>query len=190
MKEGEQVKQEAIASELGVSRIPVREALQQLEAEGLITLVSHKGAEVTRLEPEEIEELFDVRGMLECWLFEKALPHLSEADLTEAEEAVAAMRDANDFQSWSSQNWRFHEILYRLSHKRATLKIVKRVHHNVDRYVRLLIAAKPAALERIYQDYEELIRICRRHDAHEACALLARHIACIREDLLVCIRSD
>ncbi|WP_319531433.1 GntR family transcriptional regulator [uncultured Cohaesibacter sp.] len=110
LKEGEQVNQEAIASELGVSRIPVREALQQLEAEGLITLVSHKGAEVTRLEPEEIEELFDVRGMLECWLFEKALPHLSEADLTEAEEAVAAMRGAKDFQSWSSQNWRFHEI--------------------------------------------------------------------------------
>ncbi|MCV6602558.1 MAG: GntR family transcriptional regulator, partial [Cohaesibacter sp.] len=77
LREGEQIRQEAIATELGVSRIPVREALRQLEAEGLITLVSHKGAEVTRLEPTEIAELFEVRVMLENWLFSLAIDHIT-----------------------------------------------------------------------------------------------------------------
>ena len=89
LREGAQIRQEAIANELGVSRIPVREALRQLEAEGMITLVSHKGAEVTRLEPSEIEELFEVRTMLETWLIENAIGPMTSEDISEAERLLS-----------------------------------------------------------------------------------------------------
>src|SRR5690348_10896665 len=65
IKEGEQLRQDAIATELAVSRIPVREALRQLEAEGLITIVPHRGAVVSLLSTEEIEEIFEMRAVLE-----------------------------------------------------------------------------------------------------------------------------
>src|SRR5690242_21954343 len=65
IQEGEQLRQDAIAQEFAVSRIPVREALRQLEAEGLITIVPHRGAVVSLLSCDEIEELFEIRAILE-----------------------------------------------------------------------------------------------------------------------------
>src|SRR5438132_13826238 len=64
--EGEPLRQDALADELGVSRIPVREALRQLEAEGLVTFSPHRGAVVSSLSLEEIDELFELRAQIEC----------------------------------------------------------------------------------------------------------------------------
>src|SRR5512140_2892556 len=78
LHEGEQLRQDAIAKEFQVSRIPVREALLHLEAEGLITTVANRGAVVSALSPEEIEELFDIRSVLECHALRLAIPNLTE----------------------------------------------------------------------------------------------------------------
>src|SRR5215217_1329322 len=64
--DGEPLRQDALAEELGVSRIPVREALRQLEAEGLVTFNPHRGAVVSSLSLEEIAELFELRAEIEC----------------------------------------------------------------------------------------------------------------------------
>ena len=73
IKAGEQLRQHAIAAELHVSRIPVREALRQLEAEGLVTIIDHRGAMVSGLPPEEILEMFEIRLLLESHLLRSAL---------------------------------------------------------------------------------------------------------------------
>src|SRR5215472_14305004 len=65
LREGEQLRQDAIATEFQISRIPVREALTHLAAEGLVTLVANRGAIVSALSPEEIMELFETRAVLE-----------------------------------------------------------------------------------------------------------------------------
>jgi DNA-binding GntR family transcriptional regulator len=75
---GEQLRQQAIAAEFEVSRIPVREAFRQLEAEGLITINDHRGAVVSALSPDEIQELFDIRAALECAALRQAVPRLTE----------------------------------------------------------------------------------------------------------------
>src|SRR6476661_212747 len=77
---GEQLRQERLAEELGVSRVPVREALNQLEAEGLVRLVSHKGAVVTRLSLDELREAYEIRAQLETWLLRLSLADLAEPD--------------------------------------------------------------------------------------------------------------
>src|ERR1043166_1378508 len=71
--EGEPLRQDALADELGVSRIPVREALRQLEAEGLVTFSPHRGAVVSVLSLEEIAELFELRAEIECDLVRRAI---------------------------------------------------------------------------------------------------------------------
>src|SRR4051812_530007 len=72
--EGEPLRQDALADELGVSRIPVREALRQLEAEGLVTFNPHRGAVVSSLSLEEIDELFELRAKIESDLLRRAVP--------------------------------------------------------------------------------------------------------------------
>src|SRR5687767_10425115 len=81
LKGGQPIRQEHLAAELGVSRIPLREALKQLAAEGFVTITSHKGAVVAELSIAEVEELFDIRIKLETWLLQLAIPVLGERDL-------------------------------------------------------------------------------------------------------------
>src|SRR5271156_3315458 len=68
LREGEQLRQDAIAAEFQISRIPVREALSHLAAEGLITIVANRGAVVSALSPDEIMQLFETRAVLECYM--------------------------------------------------------------------------------------------------------------------------
>src|SRR5918997_1165848 len=77
---GFQLRQDALASEFGVSRIPVREALMQLEAEGLVKIHPHRGAIVSELSTEEVHELFELRALLEPRLLKASAKHLTEAD--------------------------------------------------------------------------------------------------------------
>src|ERR1700756_6033991 len=83
--EGAQLRQDAIATQYQVSRIPVREALRQLDAEGLIAIVPNRGAIVPALSPEDIEELFAIRALLEPEVLKQSIPHLTGEDFTEAE---------------------------------------------------------------------------------------------------------
>src|SRR5512138_1964205 len=75
--EGDPLRQDALADELGVSRIPVREALRQLEAEGLVTFSPHRGAVVSTLSLEEIQELFELRADIESDLLGRAIPRMT-----------------------------------------------------------------------------------------------------------------
>src|ERR1700678_2953735 len=88
--EGAQLRQDAIANQYQVSRIPVREALRQLDAEGLIAIVPNRGAVVPALSPDDVEELFSIRALLEPEVLKLSIPHLTEEDFSEAD---AVLRD-------------------------------------------------------------------------------------------------
>src|SRR5579864_7793422 len=88
LREGEQLRQDAIADEFQISRIPVREALSHLAAEGLIKIVANRGAIVSALSPEEIGELFETRAVLECYMLRHAIPNLKEEDFERAEDIL------------------------------------------------------------------------------------------------------
>src|SRR5579864_1565651 len=88
LREGEQLRQDAIAAEFQISRIPVREALSHLAAEGLITIVANRGAVVSALAPEEIGELFEARAVLECYMIRQAIPNIKEQDFKRAEDIL------------------------------------------------------------------------------------------------------
>src|SRR5207245_8875407 len=82
--EGAQLRQDAIAMQYQVSRIPVREALRQLDAEGLITIVPNRGAIVPALSPTDIEELFTIRALLEPEILKHSIQCLTDSDFAEA----------------------------------------------------------------------------------------------------------
>lgn len=136
---GHQLRQDAIAGEYNVSRIPVREALQRLDAEGLVSFQPHKGAVVSQLSLDEIEELFEVRKLLECDLLRHAVPRLTPADLKSVEDILMVYDEAfraGDVSKWGELNREFHDRLYRASNRPKTLEIVRMIGNNTVRFTK------------------------------------------------------
>lgn len=135
-----QLRQEYIAIELGVSRIPVREALHQLHSEGFVTLVSHKGAVVTPVSLDEILELHELCARLETWLLTLAIPRMTDEHLDAAQRAAEQYgRHRDDPDLAFELNWTFHRDLYAASERRATIDIVGRIYKQIERYTRMIV---------------------------------------------------
>lgn len=178
LAEGAALRQDALALELGVSRIPIREALAQLESEGLVRLEPHRGAFVTALAPDEVVELFELRAAVEPLLLRRAIPRQQESDLAAAERALDAFEAAlaeGAADRWGELNWRFHEALYRPAGRPRTLRLVQELNNNAGRYVRMHLGLE-GVRPRADADHRRLLALCHSHDADAAAALLTRHI--------------
>lgn len=176
--EGTPLRQDAIASELGVSRIPVREALRQLEAEGLVTFVPHSGAVVSTLSLEEIRELFDLRALIEVELLRRAIGSIDEEDLRHADDILdryeTALREG-DIGAWGSLNWDFHSTLYRPGNQPLTMGVVQNLHNHSDRYLRMQLALTHGET-RANEEHRAILKAVRERDTPHACSLLDAHI--------------
>jgi len=175
LKSGQPIRQEQIAQELGVSRIPLREALKQLEAEGFVTIEPHKGAVVSTLSLAEVEELFELRIHLESWLLRDAIPRMREGDFARLDAIIDESRVPDNLAHWGDINWRLHEAMYRPAGKPMSLKLLKRIHDNLDRYLRLQITLTQD-WDRAHGDHQQLIELSRAGDVETAVAVLERHI--------------
>lgn len=179
IQEGEQLRQDAIASEFQISRIPVREALSHLAAEGLITIVANRGAVVSALSPDEIMQLFETRAVLECYMLRCAIANVKEEDFRRAEEILRHYEESlekdSEVKSWGLWNWSFHSALYEPANRPVMLSFLKTLNMNCDRYTRLhLVFTRD--LHRAGQAHRELLEVCKTRDAEAASAALWKHI--------------
>lgn len=177
--EGAQLRQDAIATQYRVSRIPVREALRQLDAEGLITIVPNRGAVVPALSPDDIEELFTIRALLEPELLKLSIPHLSKEDFSEAEKIlhkyVDELRREDHMGAWGRLNWQFHSILYSRANRPYFMSILRNVNNNGERYTRLQLYLTHG-IKRANEEHQKILELCRQRDSAAACKLLRQHI--------------
>lgn len=177
--EGAQLRQDAIAMQYHVSRIPVREALRQLDAEGLITIVPNRGAIVPALSPTDIEELFTIRALLEPEILKFSIPRLTEGDLSEAE--IVLKRYESELQqeehlfAWGRLNWQFHSILYSRAERPHMLAIIRNVNNSGERYTRLQLYLTHG-IKRANEEHHQILEFCRQRDIASACKLLRQHI--------------
>jgi DNA-binding GntR family transcriptional regulator len=190
--EGEQLRQDVLAADLGVSRIPVREALRQLEAEGLVTFSPHRGAVVSSLSIADIEELFALRARLETILLRRAVPHLTEEDIERAEEILneydAAFRN-RDVAAWGDLNWQFHSTLYSAAHRPVTMAVVERLHLHTNRYARMQLALTRGEA-RAQKEHGAILAAARKRDASRASSLLNAHILGAGRSLVQFLRGE
>lgn len=179
---GAPLRQEKLAAELGVSRVPLREAIRQLEAEGLVVSELHKGTVVTSLSPEELKELFEIRLRIETWLFEAAIPLMTEEDFALADAVTDEAMASGSVENWGELNWRFHEALYRPSGNLIALKLLRTVHDNANRYVNLQIAVAED-VERELADHRALTAFARLRDTRRGVDTLRAHIQRVSRNL-------
>jgi len=186
IQEGAQLRQDAIASQYHVSRIPVREALRQLDAEGLIAIVPNRGAVVPALSPNDIEELFSIRALLEPEVLKRSISHLTENDFSEAEAVlrryVSELRRDDHMSSWGRLNWQFHSILYSRADQPRFMAIIRNVNNSGERYTRLQLYLTHG-MKRANEEHHEILELCRKRDVSAACKLLRVHIQDAGESL-------
>jgi DNA-binding GntR family transcriptional regulator len=182
---GHQLRQDALAASFEVSRIPVREALFQLEAEGLVLIEPHKGAIVSAFSLEEIDDVFDLRVLLEPRMLAQSAPLLTPQDFAEAsalDSQFAAAIAAQDVAQWGQLNARYHLALYRHARQPRTLAIVTSLLQTSDRFTRLQMNRAPA-LSRAESEHRKLLRLCQQGKVAQACDYLVAHIEKVRQDL-------
>lgn len=179
ISEGAQLRQDAIAAQLQVSRIPVREALRQLEAEGLVSIVPNRGAIVPVLSPEDIEELFAMRALLEPEVLKLSIPNLTEEDFDEADAVLkryaSELRRNQHMSTWGRLNWQFHSILYSRATRPYFMSVIRNLNNNGERYTRLQLYLTHG-IKRANQEHHDLLELCRSRNATAACKLLRQHI--------------
>lgn len=191
LPEGYQLRQEAVAEEYAVSRMPVREALRQLEAQGLVVFHPHKGAVVSRLEPAEIEELYDLRALIETDLIFRAAPLATTADHRAGELALRATEEVyeqGDVGRWGKLNWLYHETLYRPAGRTRSLTIAQTLNFNTDRYIRLQLSLSDVAIERTNEEHRAMFEAYCAGDGEAAAAELSRHLIHARDALMSQLR--
>lgn len=172
--QGIKLQQEQIAAELGVSRSPVREALGQLEAEGLVVLTPQKGAQVSPISRDEIAELFELRLLVEPHLIALAIPQMTEADLNKATAIISEMADIS-LDGWGDANWRLHETLYAPAGRPGMVKLLRRTHETIGRYIRMQVMATNGRAD-AHREHKLILDACRKRDVGKAVGLLREHI--------------
>ena len=184
---GEPLRQGAIAKSLGTSIIPVREALRQLEAEGLVELHTHRGAVATRLTLDQALEWIHLRRLIETDLISHAMDNMSAEHIDRAEEILGRFDEAldkgHDIAQWSAYNWEFHSALYAPAERPETMKLLAALHQKCDRYIRLQLLDGDH-IKRAEHEHAKLIRLCRKRRKRDVKALMHRHIAGVEEDLM------
>ncbi|KMO16066.1 GntR family transcriptional regulator [Methylobacterium platani JCM 14648] len=175
---GLQLRQDALAEEFGISRIPIREALLQLEAGGLVKIVPHRGAVVSGLSVEEIEDIFQLRVSLEPQLLILSARHLTPDDFSELralrDEYGAALK-AGRIELWGELNRRFHLGLLRHAGRPRSLAIIAGLLQDCDRPTRLQLSVT-GDVARADMEHTTILDLCEAGEVAAAANLLRIHV--------------
>ncbi len=180
---GQSLRQDEIATQFGVSRIPVREALKQLEAEGLVVLHLNRGAVVAPLTPTQVEEIFEIRSALEVKAMQLAIAKFQTSDLDKAGRILALSDTSEDGGSLAKLNWEFHQTLYSVGERPLLLGMIKTLHLNCDRYIRLQMENSDYR-QNSQKEHYLILQACQQGDSKTAIKLVKKHIELAGEQLV------
>ena len=184
---GQQLRQDEIADRFGTSRIPVREALRQLESEDLITYQSNKGAIVKGISIDDVIQMFDIRIALECRALKLAIPHMAEEDIDLAQEILDNYDHESDPAAWGDMNWKFHWMLYEPCNRPKLLNMIEANYGHVNRYTRTQISLFTGKVQP-QEDHVKLLNLCRAGKVDEAVKYLEAHIEKAQKSLSAAAR--
>ena len=172
--DGEELNQVELAQYFNVSRVPIREALRQLQAEGLVRIVAHRKTLVAGLSLEEILELIELRAVLEAHLLLKSAPQLDARALARLNKLCDEMDALTDYGSrWVLKNWEFHRTLYAAG-SRTMVDLVERILTQIERYTRQ--AGTEARRRDAAAEHHQIVRHIELRDYATASAQIQEHV--------------
>lgn len=174
LKASQPIRQQEIAEQLGVSVIPVREALMVLEGEGLVTIFPNRGAIVSSLSVSEADEIYQMRIALECLALRQAIPHHTEQDWRRAEMILNEYDSTHDPIETSVLNWEFHATLYRAAELPRVMTLLQNLYNNVARYFAIYDTIN--YFDEPQRAHRAILAACRDRDIPQATYLLEEHL--------------
>ncbi|HEY8344092.1 MAG TPA: GntR family transcriptional regulator [Bacillota bacterium] len=175
---GSKVVVDRLSKEYGVSKIPIREAIQKLAAEGLVEVAPHKGAVVTVYSPRDVEEIYAVRSVLEPFATRLAAEKMSDSELQILEGLYQQMAEATeekDYRRIPQINHEFHQNLYKFSQNRWLYKILMDLWGRTRRSNAAFTFVKEHA-ERMFAEHQALMKALRERDAEAAEEAARTHV--------------
>jgi len=186
---GAQLRQADLAADFGVSRTPIREALRQLQAGGLVEVVPNRGAVVRIPTPWEVRHAYEVRAELEGLAAAKAAERMGRRELAAIRAANEVLRkqltsDADDATARRAANDTFHTTLLDLSDNPWLTAMTERINQSFPRYVSSVsLAGDDRMREANIDQHEEIIDAVARRDPQAARAAMHRHVSSSGEQL-------
>jgi len=177
IRPGAQIVQDALADDLGVSRVPLREALKMLEGEGLVTYRPHHGYFVTQLSLADLLEVYRIRELLEAEAITTGLPQVTDEDverLAEAEEEVRQASAASDVAAMAQTNRRFHFALIEGCSRPRLIRLVELLWDSTEVY-RSVYFIDPLNRDRILDEHRALVDAVRARDLAGVLRVLDEH---------------
>ncbi len=177
-QENEELKENTIGIELGVSRTPVREALRQLELEGLVTIIPNKGAYVTGITSKDIHDIYIIRSYLEGLCAKWACENITEEQI----EALDEILYLSEFHTRRSHNEqlveldnKFHHLIYKASGSKILNHVLSDFHHYVER-IRKITLSRSSRATKSNEEHALILDAIKKRDSELAESLAHDHI--------------
>jgi len=174
----EELREKTIGEVLGVSRTPVREALRQLELEGLVSIIPNKGAYVVGITQKDMQDIYEIRCRLEGLCARWAAINITKEQLDELEEIVFRAefhaKKGNAEQLVELDN-EFHETLYKAANSKELKRVLSDFHHYLQRVRKATLTESKRATDS-NQEHLMIVEALKEHDADKAETLATRHI--------------
>lgn len=189
-KMGERLMQEEWAKNLGVSRMPVREALRQLEVEGLVQIEPRRGAVVMPISTDDIEEIFQLRAILEGKAVEQSVTYLVEEDIEELAELYEKMlkltKNEIDIEEYMLANEKFHKILIGASPWRRIKGFIDTLWKGIASYTPSLL---PDHYEEAQKEHYLMLEYAKQRNGKALKKVTEKHILRTRDNLIEMVQS-
>lgn len=181
---GSRIRQEEIAARFGASRIPVREAIRMLHADGLVTLVANSGAWVTELTLAECSEHYRMRERVEPLLLRSSMENLDDAAIEALQQLADDMESNSDVGAFIRLDRRFHLGTYAGAGRTYLREVVERLWNTTQHYRRAYsLVTGAAVLPATHMEHQLLVDCLRRRDPDDAERILVTHIRRTRLEL-------
>jgi DNA-binding GntR family transcriptional regulator len=190
LQPGQQLKQQGLADQLGMSSTPIREVLRVLEAEGLLVRIPYKGVYVAEVSPQQAEEITPIRAVLEGLAVQLGVPRLTDQEIETLDGLTKAMEEAlaqMDFVLVRKLNFDFHNTIYQAS---GSAKLVNMIERLWPEFATNLLWMVPGRAQRSVQQHYAIMEAIRERDATRAATLVAEHIHTAGNSIVEFLRNQ
>ncbi|MGM8216307.1 GntR family transcriptional regulator [Bacillaceae bacterium W0354] len=185
-KPGDRLIQTELAEIIGVSRMPIREALRTLEMEGLVTIEPHKGAVVRKYTSDDIREIFELRSILEPLALKKSMKRFTDKDIEKLKSYHHSMKQTTCEDTYVEFNAKFHKHLFSRSQSPRLIDFIEKISLGIVRDTPLIIEGQ---MKISNQEHEKILQAILINSPEEAAEHLAEHISRAGEELIIALTN-
>ncbi|MBA1335154.1 MAG: hypothetical protein HPY66_0776 [Firmicutes bacterium] len=180
---GAPIIEQEISNTLGISRTPVREALKQLEAQGLVKYVPQRGTFAEEIGMQDVEEIFALREALEILALKVSIEVIPDEEILKMEKMLKALDHNSTFEDFYESDRSIHNLIVRYGQNRRLNVFLNSLNSQIE-MLRRISAVTPKRLEKSKQEHMEILMALKKRDQVKASKALSEHIRNVKESVI------